>query len=45
MSLGDIPVKAKRTHPRWGNKQLNTAFILHELLEPDRPEDAWPTWP
>jgi archaemetzincin len=40
VSLPEIPAAARRTHPEWGDKQLLTTFILRELLEPDRPDDA-----
>jgi len=35
-----IPNTAKRKHPHWGDRQLLTPYILHEILEPDRPDDA-----
>jgi archaemetzincin len=38
--LAAVPAHARRRHPRWGDKQLLTSFILHDLLEPDRPDDA-----
>src|SRR5262249_18449050 len=38
--LAEIPASARRTHPQWGDKQLLTTFILRDLLEPDRPDDA-----
>ena len=38
--LTQIPSTARRKHPRWGDKQLLTSYILHDILEPDRPEDA-----
>src|SRR5262245_46697677 len=38
--LSAIPVHAQRKHPDWGDKQLLTTFILRELLEPGRPNDA-----
>jgi archaemetzincin len=40
IALADIPAKARRTHPTWGDRQLLTSYILHEALEPDRPADA-----
>jgi archaemetzincin len=40
IALADIPARAKRTHPTWGDRQLLTSYILHEVLEPDRPADA-----
>ncbi len=38
--IWDIPDRAKRKHPEWGDKQLLSTFIMHEVLEPDRPDDA-----
>src|SRR5262245_38333519 len=38
--LASIPATAKRTHPSWGDRQVLTGYILHELLEPERPADA-----
>jgi archaemetzincin len=38
--LADIPARARRKHPKWGVKQLQTTFILREILEPDVPDDA-----
>ena len=38
--LGTIPAKARRTHPSWGDEQLLTRHILHDILAPDRPVDA-----
>jgi archaemetzincin len=35
-----IPTWAKRTHPSWGDQQVLTGYVLHELLEPERPADA-----
>lgn len=38
--LATIPSWARRKHPKSGDKQLLTNFILQDLLEPDRPNDA-----
>ena len=38
--LGTIPAKARRTHPSWGDEQVLTGYILHDILAPDRPVDA-----
>ena len=38
--LRTIPAKARRTHPSWGDRQLLTRYILHDILAPDRPVDA-----
>lgn len=40
VTLADIPDKAKRVHPTWGDKQLLTTYILNDLLKPQRPQDA-----
>jgi archaemetzincin len=38
--LGDIPARARRTHPDWGDQQVLSTYVLRKILEPDRPEDA-----
>ncbi len=38
--LEEIPAKARRRHPKWGNAQILTTYVLDELLKPDRPDDA-----
>src|SRR5262249_43542220 len=38
--LASIPERARRTHPSWGDEQVLTGYVLHELLEPERPADA-----
>ena len=40
LKLADIPAKARRTHPEWGDEQLLTTYILNEVLKPHRPRDA-----
>jgi archaemetzincin len=40
IALESIPAGARRTHPSWGDPQVLTGYILHEVLEPDRPADA-----
>jgi archaemetzincin len=40
LALADIPEKAKRTHPKWGDKQILSTYVLEEVLQPDRPDDA-----
>ena len=40
LALTDIPDKAKRIHPRWGDKQILSTYILDEVLQADRPNDA-----
>jgi archaemetzincin len=38
--LTEIPPEARRKHPEWGDKQLLTSYILNNMLEPHRPDDA-----
>jgi archaemetzincin len=38
--LAEVPATARREYPKRGVTQLLTTFILHDILEPDRPEDA-----
>jgi archaemetzincin len=40
IALASIPARARRTHPSWGDFQLLTGYILHEVLEPEQPADA-----
>jgi hypothetical protein len=40
ITLDSIPARARRTHPSWGDPQILTGFLLHEVLEPERPVDA-----
>jgi archaemetzincin len=40
IALDSIPATARRTHPFWGDPQLLTSYILHEVLKPQRPGDA-----
>jgi archaemetzincin len=40
LALASIPARARRTHPSWGDEQVLTGYILHEVLEPERPADA-----
>jgi archaemetzincin len=40
IDLASIPVRARRTHPSWGDEQVLTGYILHDVLEPERPADA-----
>jgi archaemetzincin len=40
IALASIPAQAKRTHPSWGDRQVLTGYILHEILEAERPADA-----
>jgi hypothetical protein len=43
--LPDIPARARRTHPDWGDDQILSTYVLREVLEPDRPTTPSPTWP
>jgi len=38
--LAAIPERARRAHPSWGDQQVLTGYILHEVLEAERPADA-----
>jgi archaemetzincin len=38
--LASIPASARRIHPFWGDPQVLTGYILHDVLEPERPADA-----
>src|SRR5215470_6367995 len=40
IALASIPARARRTHPSWGDEQVLTGYILHEVLGPERPADA-----
>ncbi len=40
IALASVPARARRKHPSWGDPQVLTGYILHELLEPERPPDA-----
>jgi archaemetzincin len=40
LGLDGIPDSARRVHPSWGDKQILTTHILHDVLEPRRPTDA-----
>jgi archaemetzincin len=40
LALGNIPAPARRTHPDWGDDQVLSTYVLREVLEPDRPDDA-----
>jgi archaemetzincin len=40
VKLADVPAEARRKHPAWGDAQILTTYVLHELLKPNRPEDA-----
>jgi archaemetzincin len=36
----EIPSHAKRKHPQWGDRQLLTRYLLEDILEATRPDDA-----
>ncbi len=39
--LADLPERmAWRTHPSWATRQLLAGYVLNEVLEPARPDDA-----
>jgi archaemetzincin len=40
LALADIPARARRIHPRWGDKQILTTYVLSEVLQRHRPDDA-----
>jgi archaemetzincin len=40
IALASIPARAIRTHPSWGDEQVLTGYLLHEVLELERPADA-----
>lgn len=40
MSLADVPARVRRKHPSWGMEQIQTGYVLNEVLLPSRPKDA-----
>jgi archaemetzincin len=40
MPLADVPARARRKHPTWGMEQIQTPYVLDEVLKPTRPKDA-----
>lgn len=40
LSLDVIPDEARRTHPSWGMKQINSGYVLNAVLKPRLPKDA-----
>ncbi len=38
--FGDVPAAAKRRHPEWGDRQIDTNWILKHRLRPMVPDDA-----
>ena len=39
LPLATLPDHARRVHPDWGTPQIQTSYVLNELLKPDRPDD------
>ena len=35
-----IPAEARRVHPQWGQKQILSTYVLHDVLRPRLPDDA-----
>jgi archaemetzincin len=40
LGLDRIPESARRVHSSWGDKQILTTYVLHDVLEPRRPDDG-----
>ena len=40
LPLSEIPAKARRTHPTWGDKQILSTYVLDDVLKPRLPRDA-----
>lgn len=40
MALADVPARVRRKHPSWGMEQIQTGYVLNEVLRPSRPRDA-----
>jgi archaemetzincin len=40
LALDLVPARARRTHPRLGDKQVLTTYILDDILAPRCPDDA-----
>lgn len=40
MPLADVPSRVRRRHPRWGMEQIQTPYVLNEVLKPNRPHGA-----
>src|SRR5207244_11682475 len=40
VALDSIPARARRTHPSWGDEQVLTGYLIHEVLELERPANA-----
>ncbi len=40
LPLDLVPAQARRTHPRWGDEQILTTYVLENILKPRCPDDA-----
>jgi archaemetzincin len=40
LPLAQIPEEARRVQPSWGDRQLLTEYVLDQVLQPNRPEEA-----
>jgi archaemetzincin len=40
VSTEDVPPEAKRVHPRWGDHQILTGYLLDKVLAPRLPKDG-----
>jgi archaemetzincin len=40
MALIDVPARVRRKHPSWGMEQIQTGYVLNEVLRPGRPKNA-----
>ena len=40
LALSEIPEKARRIHPSWGDRQILTTYVLNDVLKPQLPDDA-----
>jgi archaemetzincin len=38
--LSEIPPRARRTHPSWGDSQILSTYVLDRVLRPRLPDDA-----
>jgi archaemetzincin len=40
LALADVPARVRRKHPTWGMEQIQTGYVLNDVLLPGRPKDA-----
>ena len=40
LPLSEIPARARRTHPSWGDHQILSTYVLDRVLKPRLPPDA-----